>query len=147
MFLKKKWKPVVKNNFDTTYIKVILQHNIYWVLHSQGLQPTPLPCRPLCFPPSALLGTPAGQPEAVRSVSSTESVSALWASPAPPPPHRKAPFCPSAHHHRQRPDRRSDSLHLHLVLSSFRCASFSCLWLSIIYVSYILHFISIFLTS
>lgn len=61
----------------------------------QGQQLTPPPCPPPCRPPSALEVTPAERPEGVKPAFPTESASALWASPAPPPPHQKAQFCPS----------------------------------------------------
>lgn len=81
-------------------LKFILQLYIYRLVNSQGLQLSPLPCPLPCLPPSAPEVTPAGHPEGVKPVFPTEFVSAFWASPAPPPPHRKAPFCPSAQQYR-----------------------------------------------
>ena len=66
-------------------------------MNSQGLRPTPLLLLPPpCSPPSAREVTPAGSVEGANPVFPTEPPSGLWASPAPPPPHRRAPLCPSA---------------------------------------------------
>lgn len=71
------------------------------MVNSQGLYLTLLPCPPPLPAPSDQEVTPAGRPEGVRLVSPKEPLSGSWASPAPPPPHRKAQFCPSAQQHRR----------------------------------------------
>lgn len=65
---------------------------------------SPRPCRPVCRPPppSVQVETPAGRPEAGRPVCSTELLSGLWASPAPPPPHQRGLLCSSAQQHGQK---------------------------------------------
>lgn len=80
-------------------LKVLKFTQLYmclYMVNSQGWQMAPLPCLPPCLSPNDLEVNPPGHPEGVKPVFPTVSVSAPWASPAPPPPHRMALFFLSA---------------------------------------------------